>query len=419
MYSAFDIKSGDIKRCKVCGDEATDHLNYGGVSCSSCREFFRRSSIKLEDFPSFVFPCKCKESCIELGTILCKISKSNRKHCKHCRYQKCLNLAGMKMKLAVDDKRQLGWMQSVSQETNLSKSNVPIEQPIRDYTSPTYSTLPNIASRLCPMERISTINCRNDNYDDVLCTMRCVNSIVDNYDNSVKSVALGERILRQCLFSSIFKVPLSSESSELFFRLVLQRSKCVAKASADFMCLSSRLQNILLRNNISSIAIIRFAAIDNINDPEEMMKKSMGPTDFQIATSLRHQVLNSSTSIPFDAGTLGFKFRNIHECFINGPSEERHQYLRSMIRSKIGSDLKLATLITYAALFSYDANTDYLGDSEKQVIEKMKENSILVIKRYLYLLYPSNNASMKLDHVLEMLEALKTTSKMLKPLDEQ
>ena len=88
----------------------------------------------FHSFPSFVFPCKCKESCIELGTILCKISKSTRKHCKHCRYQKCLNLAGMKMKLAVDDKRQLGWMQSVSQEANLSKSNVPIEQPIREYT---------------------------------------------------------------------------------------------------------------------------------------------------------------------------------------------------------------------------------------------------------------------------------------------
>ena len=37
------------------------------------------------------------------------------------------------MKLAVDDKRQLGWMQSVSQEANLSKSNVSIEQPIREY----------------------------------------------------------------------------------------------------------------------------------------------------------------------------------------------------------------------------------------------------------------------------------------------
>ena len=269
------------------------------------------------------------------------------------------------------------------------------------------------------MERISTISCRNGNYDDVLCAIRCVNRIVDNYDNSVKSVPLGERILRQCLFSSIFKLPLSSEYSDLCFRLVLERSKCVAKASADFMCLSSRLQNKLLRNNVSSIAIIRFAAMDNINDPEEMMKKSMGPTDFQIATSLRHHVLNSSSSLKFDAGTQHFKVRNIQECFINEPSEERHQYLRSMIRSMVGYDQKLAPLISYAALFSYNANTDYLGDSEKQVIEKMKENSILVIKRYLYLLYPSNNASMKFDRVLEILEALKATSKMLKPLDDQ
>ena len=50
MYSAdtFGSQCTEMKRCKVCDDEATDHLNYGGVSCSSCREFFRRSSIKLE-----------------------------------------------------------------------------------------------------------------------------------------------------------------------------------------------------------------------------------------------------------------------------------------------------------------------------------------------------------------------------------
>ena len=88
----------------------------------------------FNSFPSFVFPCKCKESCIELGTILCKISKSTRKHCKHCRYQKCLKLAGMKMKLAVDDKRQLGWTQSISQNANLSKPNVPNESPIGEET---------------------------------------------------------------------------------------------------------------------------------------------------------------------------------------------------------------------------------------------------------------------------------------------
>lgn len=73
-----------------------------------------------------------------LGTQLCKISKSNRKHCKHCRYQKCLKLAGMKMNLAIDDKRQLGRTQSISQMANLSKPNVPNESPIGEETVRTY-----------------------------------------------------------------------------------------------------------------------------------------------------------------------------------------------------------------------------------------------------------------------------------------
>ena len=40
-------RSFEAKKCKVCDEKATSHLNYGGVSCSSCREFFRRSTIKL------------------------------------------------------------------------------------------------------------------------------------------------------------------------------------------------------------------------------------------------------------------------------------------------------------------------------------------------------------------------------------
>ena len=39
--------SFEAEKCKVCDEKATSHRNYGGVSCTSCREFFRRSTIKI------------------------------------------------------------------------------------------------------------------------------------------------------------------------------------------------------------------------------------------------------------------------------------------------------------------------------------------------------------------------------------
>ena len=35
----------EVKLCEVCGDLAGRHIYYGGRSCMSCRQFFRRSVI--------------------------------------------------------------------------------------------------------------------------------------------------------------------------------------------------------------------------------------------------------------------------------------------------------------------------------------------------------------------------------------
>ena len=90
------------------------------------------------------------------------------------------------------------------------------------------------------------VQCDPENIEDRKCVERFVNCIVTDYDNSVKSVRLGEKILRQSLFSVLFNVPLSSESSKLVNKAVMQRAQCAAMASKDFMCLSNKLQTILL-----------------------------------------------------------------------------------------------------------------------------------------------------------------------------
>ena len=66
--------------CKVCGDQASGYFNNGGLSCSSCRVFFRRMAIK-----PYIRACNQESSC--------EISLENRTtSCKYCRYQKCLKI---------------------------------------------------------------------------------------------------------------------------------------------------------------------------------------------------------------------------------------------------------------------------------------------------------------------------------------
>jgi len=76
--------------CHVCHQETTKaRVHYGGVSCYSCRAFFRRNT-QRPDLPM----CKHNGSC----TVIYK----ERKQCAACRYQKCLTV-GMKQELVLND----------------------------------------------------------------------------------------------------------------------------------------------------------------------------------------------------------------------------------------------------------------------------------------------------------------------------
>ena len=235
------------------------------------------------------------------------------------------------------------------------------------------------------------------------------------YENSIKSVAAGEPMLKQCLFSSLFNIPLSPEYQDLLFRIIMQRSIKIAQVSCDFHCLSNRLQQTLLKNNISAIATIRFADMDRIKDVNENMKRSMGPADIEIATRLRLDIMNSPAAVqPAVKVNL---FNLLFKCFIKEPSEERHQSLRSMIQANMAYDKILAVLLTYASLFSHHGNSGYLNASEIKIIEQMQETSIAKLKRYLYASYPPQIASVKLMAVMETLEALKETSEMINGIE--
>jgi hypothetical protein len=63
------------EECRVCGNAASTHLNYGAITCNSCRAFFRRGRPK-------------NKRCINNSK--CKITKATKAGCPYCRYNKCL-----------------------------------------------------------------------------------------------------------------------------------------------------------------------------------------------------------------------------------------------------------------------------------------------------------------------------------------
>ena len=77
--------------------ELVSHQHYGGRACYSCRGFFRRA-VQTEHYK--VFLCEGAGDCV--------IRSKSRKSCKLCRFQRCRDLAGMRVGLVMtpDEKRE-------------------------------------------------------------------------------------------------------------------------------------------------------------------------------------------------------------------------------------------------------------------------------------------------------------------------
>jgi len=83
------------KTCPVCGDEAISHKHYGGLSCLSCKAFFRRavtSTIKKEK------RCHC-------GDEPNSPRRGKKRACPACRLRKCKD-SGMKAELVLSGRKE-------------------------------------------------------------------------------------------------------------------------------------------------------------------------------------------------------------------------------------------------------------------------------------------------------------------------
>lgn len=83
-----------LKFCRVCGDIAKS-FHFGGLSCDSCKSFFRRS-VQNDNYRNFM--CRFNNECT--------ISTNNRKHCRSCRIRRCLAIGMEKSWVRTEEERE-------------------------------------------------------------------------------------------------------------------------------------------------------------------------------------------------------------------------------------------------------------------------------------------------------------------------
>ncbi len=93
--SSSSSSNGGRHVCTVCHtDTHSSNLNYGALTCLSCRAFFRRiiqQKLKQE--------LRCRAT---TGSGKCVITPENRKKCNKCRYDACLR-AGMRPQAVLNE----------------------------------------------------------------------------------------------------------------------------------------------------------------------------------------------------------------------------------------------------------------------------------------------------------------------------
>jgi len=215
--------------CQVCGDRAPEHIHYGSVSCFSCRAFFRRSVSK-----SHLYVCP--------GNKRCSIVVTTRKNCQYCRYNACLK-AGMRPTWVLTDKEKQERNKSKKQNASNNRDSFQSKENIRG-GKPSFP--------LCKFTP------SDDHYiHDILLKQHAPECKQDFGKHTSHAIA-------KCLQSedgNIKTLKLPRWAALEIFRVQYSRFSKFANLISDFNSLSKRSQDLLLQNNLGSIAIIKMAQI--------------------------------------------------------------------------------------------------------------------------------------------------------------
>ncbi|XP_023225253.1 thyroid hormone receptor beta-like isoform X1 [Centruroides vittatus] len=212
------------KVCGVCGDRAKSY-HFGGISCDSCKAFFRRS-VQNEAYKNFHCPYEGK----------CEITISSRKCCQYCRFQKCVSI-GM----------EKGWVMTEEERMQLLRSRM--EKRQRQEAAAAEGDRMR-QRRLSIVEYEPDVNelSKYLSEDDV----RTIEILVNSYEMSYRDISFSDQLQNRSIERT------RTEILDMFFTVIKQFAH-FAQRLDSFSKIPQAEQEVLLRTGVLELCFIRGA----------------------------------------------------------------------------------------------------------------------------------------------------------------
>ncbi|GIX67407.1 nuclear hormone receptor E75 [Caerostris darwini] len=230
----YSSQSRRQKVCGACGDRAKSY-HFGGISCDSCKAFFRRS-VQNEAYKNFHCPYEGK----------CEITITSRKCCQYCRFKKCLSI-GM----------ETGWVMTEEERLALVKNRM--ERKQRQGGSDTGSHQQEAGKK--PYRSTTSIPEYEPDINDLSKylapeDMRVIEFLVNAYEESYNEVPFSEHLHKSVPSTGRTR----TEILDMFFTAVKQFTN-FSQRLETFSKIQQHDKEILLRTGVLELCFIRGAYI--------------------------------------------------------------------------------------------------------------------------------------------------------------
>ena len=227
--------------------------------------------------------------------------------------------------------------------------------------------------------------------------------ICQKYDIQYKSVKLGEQLIKLMIFSLIYNIPLSRDKQREFIQIQTQRIVKIAKCFPEFNNLPSRLQEILLKQNVFMVYTVIQATSDKFDTIDALINKCLNQDDSAIMKCIIAFVSASKPGKYIGLETINPQKDILIREYDDFMLHKAYQILKHHIRRNLAQDHTISVLIAYAALFNSDIHNEIISDSERGTIGNIQESILLTLQRYLYV---TNSHSVALVYFTKAVETL-------------
>ncbi|RWS24076.1 Vitamin D3 receptor B-like protein [Leptotrombidium deliense] len=346
--SVAQLSSRPIKICGVCGDRAKSY-HFGGISCDSCKAFFRRS-VQNDAYKNFHCPYEGE----------CDITIMSRKCCQHCRFQKCISI-GMEKSWVMTEEERLQMLKS-----RLEKRQ---KQDVKD----TCKTQIFEESRRHKYDFEPDISVINNYLTDA--EINLIESVINEYLKSCKEISFNEEL-------NISKLPRNrTEILDMFFTAI-QQFALFAQRFKTFKEISTADQEVLLRGGVLELCFVRGAFLFDVHSQSWPQSKSQ-------TTACTRPFLAASDLKPL----------------IRDDLIEKHMRFIRIIKD-IDVDESTVMLLCVIILLS----PDRMGLSDSHIISKQQEYFLILLRKYMNWRYSERISSILYPKLLLTLPELRELS---------